>query len=76
MGQAEGAITVSKGREKVADVSINEKVEKITPGKATREHVIEAFGKPDRYIWKKETFSEEELPDRVLEGKSYIIRRC
>ena len=46
-----------------ASKSISEKAKRIIPGKTTREQVIEAFGKPDEYIWGEETFSEENLPD-------------
>ncbi len=53
--------------------TINKKVEKIAPGKTTREQVIEIFGKPDKYAWEDETFSEEELPDRVAMGASYVM---
>ena len=45
-----------------ADARINEKVKEIIPGKTIRQQVIETFGKPDKYVWGEETFSEENLP--------------
>jgi hypothetical protein len=59
--------------QKMANASINEKVKRIVPGKTTREQVIEAFGKPDRYAWEGETFSEDDLPDRIARGGSYVM---
>jgi RNA polymerase sigma-70 factor (ECF subfamily) len=50
-----------------------EKIKGIIPAKATREQVIEVFGKPERYIWGRETLSEKDLPDRVARGLKYIM---
>jgi len=46
--------------------SINKKIKRIIPGKTTREQVIEVFGKPNKYLWGEETFSEEDLPNRYV----------
>ncbi|MFC1718377.1 RNA polymerase sigma factor [Candidatus Poribacteria bacterium] len=47
----------------VMDPSINEKLRLITPGETNRNQVLEILGKPDRYVWGSERFSEDKLPD-------------
>jgi RNA polymerase sigma-70 factor (ECF subfamily) len=43
-----------------------ERIRRVIPGETTRQQIIEAFGKPDKYLWGDKTFSEEDLPDRYI----------
>jgi RNA polymerase sigma-70 factor (ECF subfamily) len=43
-----------------------EKIRSVIPGETTRHQIIEAFGKPDEYLWGERTFPEEDLPDRYV----------
>ena len=40
-----------------------EKIRSVIPGDTTSQQIIEAFGKPDEYIWGEKTFLEGNLPD-------------
>jgi len=46
---------------------------------ATLDDVIRVFGKPDRYIWGRETFTKDKLPDMYLadypDNVSFFIRQ-
>jgi RNA polymerase sigma factor (sigma-70 family) len=43
-----------------------EKIRSVIPGDTTSQQIIEAFGKPDEYIWGEKTFPEGNLPDRYV----------
>ncbi len=43
-----------------------ERIRSIIPGKTTSQQVIEAFGEPDKYLWRGKTFSKGDLPDHYL----------
>lgn len=43
-----------------------ERIRRVIPGETTRQQIIEAFGKPDEYIWGEKIFSEGDLPNRYV----------
>jgi RNA polymerase sigma factor (sigma-70 family) len=43
-----------------------ERIRQVIPGETTRHQIVEAFGKPDEYLWGEKTFPEGNLPDRYV----------